>query len=55
MTDLSGYKGTFRITADENGKKKRFIVRADSSNNVEVLVFREVLEDRGHVFKSVGE
>jgi hypothetical protein len=56
VTDLSGHKGTYRITTNPiDGKRSRYIVRQDNPRNVEVIVFKEVLEGRGANFKPVGE
>lgn len=56
VTDLSGKKGIYRISANPaDGKHSRFIVRHDSGRNVEVILFKELLESRGFKFKPSGE
>jgi hypothetical protein len=55
VTDLAGKKGTYRISMAENGQKARYIVLAGSPRNVEVLVFRELLDSRGYSSRPVGE
>jgi len=55
VSDLGGNKGTYRITTKGDGTKARFIVVANSPRNVEVVVFKELLEGRGHKFRPVGE
>jgi hypothetical protein len=55
VTDLSGKKGMYKITASSPEKHSRFIVRNDSGRNVEVILFKELLESRGFTFKPVGE
>lgn len=55
MTDLSGMKATYSITSDEKGTKKRFILVQGSPHNVEVIVFRELLEQHGYKFRPIGE
>lgn len=54
VTDLSGKTGTYRITTT-GGKKNRFIVRSDNARNVEVIVLKELLEQRRYIFCPVGE
>ena len=54
VTDLAGKSGTYRITSHE-GVKSSFIVRSDNKNNVEVVVLRELLEQRGYKFRPAGE
>jgi hypothetical protein len=55
VVDLRGQKGTYKITADPAGQKKRFIVIPNSPRNVEVIVFREAMEQRGYKFQPLGE
>ena len=55
VIDLRGQKGTYKVSVDGNGKKARFIVIPNSARNVEVLVFRELLEKRGYKFQNIGE
>ena len=56
VTDLGGNKGTYKITPNSsNAYKARFIVVPNSRRNVEVFVFKELLESRGCTFKPVGE
>jgi hypothetical protein len=52
---LGSIKGTYSISSDEKGRKKRFILVQGSANNVEVIVFPELLEQHGYKFKPVGE
>lgn len=56
VTDLSGKKGTYSITriAGE-ANPSRFIVIPNSPRNVEVILFKELLESKGFNFKPVGE
>ena len=53
--DLGGTKGTYKITSDANGKKSRFIVIPNNQRNVEVIVFKDLLESKGFTFKPIGE
>ena len=55
VTDLAGKKGTYHITTRENGSKARYIVIPDSPRNIEVILFRELLEQKGFIFRPVGE
>lgn len=55
VLDLAGIKGTYTISTDASGTKKRFILVPGSARNVEVIVFRDLLEQHGHKFKPVGE
>lgn len=55
VTDLSGTKGTYTITKDSAGNAKRFIVIPNSPRNVEVIIFKELLESKGYTFKPIGE
>ena len=55
VVDLAGRKGSYAITSGQDGKKVRFIVVPGSARNVEVVVFKEVLEQRGIKFRPVGE
>jgi len=55
VTDLGGTKGTYSITKDSAGNSKRFIVIPNGPRNVEVIVFKELLESKGHTFKPIGE
>ncbi len=48
VVDLAGKKGTYSITTESDGRKRRFIVLPHSPRNVEVFVFREVLDGRGY-------
>jgi hypothetical protein len=55
VVDLAGRKGTYQITSHElDNRKVRFIVVPGSARNVEVIAFKELLEQRGHKFKPVG-
>ncbi|MFO0882780.1 MAG: hypothetical protein U0894_01090 [Pirellulales bacterium] len=54
VTDLGGTKGTYSITKDPAGNLKRFIVIPNSPRNVEVIVFKELLESKVHTFKPIG-
>jgi hypothetical protein len=51
---LAGKSGEYRISA-KDGTKSRFIVRADNLRNIEVIVLKELLEQRGYKFRPVGE
>ena len=53
--NITGTRGTYSVTSDAKGIKKRFIMVTGSSYNVEVIVLRELLEQHGHKFKPVGE
>jgi hypothetical protein len=55
VVDLAGKKGTYQITAQEGGRKARFILVPGSARNVEVIAFKELLEQQGHHFRPVGE
>jgi hypothetical protein len=55
VVDLAGRKGTYQITAQDGNKKARFIVVPGSPRNVEVIAFKELLEQHGYKFKPVGE
>jgi len=55
VVDLAGKKGSYAITSGQDGKKLRFIVVPGSARNVEVVVFKEILEQRGIKFRPVGE
>jgi hypothetical protein len=54
VTDLGGKTGKYHITGQGDGRK-RFIVRADNPRNVEVIALKELLEQRGHRFRPIGE
>lgn len=53
--DLAGRKGTYQITTKEGGRRARFILVPGSARNVEVIAFKELLEQQGHKFRPVGE
>lgn len=55
VTDLAGQKGTYRISATRDQKKKRYIVIPNSRRNVEVIVFRELLAEKGYRFRNGGD
>ena len=55
VVDLAGKRGTYQITTQPDGKKTRYIVVQGSPRNVEVIVFKELLEQQGHKFRPVGE
>jgi hypothetical protein len=55
VVDLAGKTGTYQITAQTNNRKLRFIVVPGSARNVEVIAFKELLEQHGYKFKPVGE
>ena len=55
VIDLAGKKGTYHITTRENGSKARYIVIPDSPRNVEVILVRELVEQRGIRFHPLGE
>ncbi len=55
VQDLAGIKATYKISPDEKGRKKRFILVPGSAHNVEVIVFRELLEQQGYKFRPVGD
>jgi hypothetical protein len=55
IMDLAGTKATYNISTDGKGAKRRFILVPGSAHNVEVIVFRELLEQRGHKFRPIGE
>lgn len=55
VADLAGKKGIYTITNDGSGKAARYIVIPNSPRNVEVIVFKELLESNGYTFKPVGE
>lgn len=54
VTDLAGKSGEYRISA-KDGTKSQFIVRADNLRNIEIIVLKELLEQRGYKFRPVGE
>jgi hypothetical protein len=54
VVDLAGKKGTYQITS-QNGRKIRFILVPGSPRNVEVIAFKELLEQRGYKFRSSDE
>jgi hypothetical protein len=55
VTDLAGLTGTYRITSAAQGGKTRLIMVDGSPRNVEVIIFKDLLEQRGYTFKPVGE
>lgn len=55
VADLSGRRGTYTITTNASGQKSRFIVIPSSPRNIEVIVFKELLEAKGFTFKPIGE
>jgi hypothetical protein len=55
VTDLAGKRGTYHITPRDAGSKGRYIVIPDSPRNVEVILLRELLEQRGVKFNPLGE
>lgn len=55
VVDLSGNRGTYKITAKLDGTKARFVVVPNSGRNVEVIVFRDLMRERGYEFKPPGE
>lgn len=55
VTDLAGTKGTYTISKNPVKGVNRFIVIPSKPRNVEVIVFKELLEEKGHVFKPIGE
>jgi hypothetical protein len=55
VMDLAGVRGTYNISPTPEGTKKRFIMVPGSARNVEVIVFRELLEQQGHKFRAVGD
>jgi len=55
VADLAGKTGTYHITQREDRSKAHYIVIPDSPRNVEVIHFRELLEQRGIKFRPVGE
>ena len=55
VIDLAGRKGTYEITTQADGKKVRFIVVPASGRNVEVIAFKELLEQHGYKFRPAGE
>jgi len=55
VVDLAGKKGTYQVSTNELGQKKRFIVVPGSPRNVEVLIFKEMLEQHKITFRPVGE
>lgn len=55
VVDLAGRKGTYQITTQKDNRRVRFIVVPGSARNVEVIAFKELLEQHGYKFKPVGE
>lgn len=55
VVDLAGKKDTYTITPGRDGRKLRFIVVPGSARNVEIIVFKEMLEQHGYNFRPVGE
>jgi hypothetical protein len=55
VVDLAGRKGTYEVTPKADGRKVRFIVVSGSGRNVEIIAFRELLEQHGYKFRAVGE
>ena len=55
VTDLGGTKGKYTISKEAAGKTNRFIVIPNRPRNVEVIVFKELLESRGYTFRPIGE
>jgi hypothetical protein len=55
VVDLAGRQGTYQITTGQDNKKTRYILVPGSGRNVEVIVFRELLEHHGYKFRPVGE
>lgn len=55
VVDLAGNRGTYQITQKPDNTKVRFIAVTGSRGNVEVIAFKELLEQRGYVFRPVGE
>lgn len=55
VIDLAGKRGTYQITTQPDGRKVRYIVVTGSPRNVEVIAFKELLEQQGHKFRPVGE
>jgi hypothetical protein len=55
VVDLAGRKGTYQITTQKDGRKVRFIVVPGSAHNVEVIAFKELLEQHGYKFRPSGE
>jgi hypothetical protein len=55
VVDIAGKKGTYQITPQADGSKARFIVIPGSRDNVEVIVFSELLEQRSYKFHAIGE
>jgi hypothetical protein len=55
VVDLAGRNGTYQITTNRDNKKTRFILVPGSAHNVEVIVFKELLEQHGYKFRAVGE
>ncbi len=55
VMDLSGNRGTYKITPRLDGTKARFVVVPNSGRNVEVIVFRELMKEQGYEFKAPGE
>ena len=55
VVDLAGRKGSYKITPGQDGRKDRFIMIPGSSRNVEVLVFREIVDTAGVKFRPPGD
>jgi hypothetical protein len=55
VVDLAGRQGTYEITSQQDNKKARYIVVPGSARNVEVIVFKELLDQHGYKLKPVGE
>ncbi len=54
VADLSGNKGTYHVTPQQDGTTNRFIVVPNSPRNVEVIVLRELLKTNGIEFVPRG-
>lgn len=50
VIDLAGNRAEYRVSVDSESRRKRYIVRSGSSRNIEVIVFRELLQARGYKF-----
>lgn len=55
VVDLGGQRGTYQISGDTKGRKTRFVVIPSSARNIQVIVVRDLLEDRGYKFQNIGE
>ncbi|MFO0906458.1 MAG: ATP-binding protein [Pirellulales bacterium] len=55
VVDLGGRKGTYTISTNAQGTKSRYIVIPNARQNVEVILFKELLESKGFAFKPIGE